>query len=249
MPLYPFDGGQLLRSILVVKLGEEKGLKTSLIIGNICAILGCSYFFSNQYYFFGALFLFEGFKNLQAYYQSGFTRGKPSNFSLYNDGLRAMENHEMEKAKTIFRKLMKSKDSFIKNVALEGLAVVLDKEGRGKKAYDLLLNADLDSLKRGKCLLCKLAFDEKNYSIIHTYSLEIYNINPSFETALLISRAYACLNQPELAGGWMQTASMFGDAIPLTKILEDKNYDPVRENEVFLQYIKKINSKKLTRPL
>ncbi len=237
IPLYPFDGGQLLRSLLIAKLGDENGLKISLIIGNICAILGSTYFLCNQYYYFGALFLFEGFKNLQTYYQSGFGRTKSNNFSLYNKGIQAMENNEPENAKAIFKKLIKSKDSYIKNFATEGLATVLDKEGKRKEAYHLLLKSDLDSLKRGKCLLCKLAFDEKNYSIIDTYSREIYGINPSFETALLISKAYACLNNPELSGGWLRTASMF-PTVPndsLKSLLEDKTFDPIRENEVFQQ--------------
>ena len=64
-PLEPLDGGRVLTSLLKNKLGEQKSLKISRSIGNISALIGTSYFLSHGHYFFGTLFLFFGFNNLQ----------------------------------------------------------------------------------------------------------------------------------------------------------------------------------------
>jgi len=64
-PLEPLDGGRLLVNFLTNKMGEKKGVRVSRSIGNISAIIGASYFLSHGHYFFGTLFLFLGFNNLQ----------------------------------------------------------------------------------------------------------------------------------------------------------------------------------------
>jgi len=64
-PLEPLDGGKILVYLLNKKMGEQKSLKISRSIGNVAALIGASYFLSHGHYFFGTLFLFFGFNNLQ----------------------------------------------------------------------------------------------------------------------------------------------------------------------------------------
>jgi len=236
VPLYPLDGGQLLRYLLTKKLGDENGLRISLIIGNVAAVLGAAYFFYTGSYFFAFFFLFHGFQNLQASNRP--TLQVPSNFSQYNEALKAAENNETERAKAILKNLIKVNDDYIKTLSLESLAAILDQEGQSKQAYHLLLSADHERLKKGKCLLCKLAFEEKNYTLVEVYSREIYGLNPAYETALLISRAYAGLNKPEESGGWIKTASMF-EGNSVEEAVKGKIYDSVRNDRIFQQSAQK----------
>ena len=129
-----------------------------------CAALGGGYFLISGNIFFAVFFLFHGFQNVQVY-RAEFLRRKKSDFS-HHEGLAALKNEEGEKAEEIFRKLLKTKDGFIKTAATEGLAEILEAQGNRKEAYHLLLKADPLHLKKGKWLLCKLAFKEGNYSLI-----------------------------------------------------------------------------------
>ncbi|MBI5345996.1 MAG: M50 family metallopeptidase [Chlamydiae bacterium] len=239
VPLYPLDGGHLLRQLLEKKFGE-KGFKISLIIGNISAILGCLFFFWHQYFGFAIIFAIYGFQNMQMSFKN--LKLKQNNFGLYNDGVRSMENNDNEKAKAIFKKLLKTKDKYIKVSAAESLAIILHQENDPKGAYNLLLKTDHSRLKKGKCLLCKLAYDEKNYVLAKKYSDEIYEIDGSFEIALLNSKVFAGLNEPEYSGGWLRTASLFDQASKetLKEILQDKIYDSVKENDSFKKQTQKI---------
>jgi hypothetical protein len=127
-------------------------------------------------------------------------------------------------------------------MAIESLAEIFYKEKEEEKAYNLLLKTDHSQLKTGKCLLCKLAYMKKNYALVEKYSQDIYAIDPTEETALLNSRAFASLNNPDLAGGWLKTASLFENMNKesLQTILEDRIYNPVREKEDFKQYLEDI---------
>lgn len=240
-PLEPLDGGQLLRSFLRRTMGEEASYKITLITGLISAVVGSIYFLWSGTYFFAMLFLFHGFQNLQAY-RRDHTQKKPNHFSLYTEAVSALKEEDIDRAKAIFKKLMKVKDNYIRISAVEGMAAALDQEGNKKEAYHLLLKADPNQLKRGKCLLCKLAFEEQNYRLIETYSREIYDINPTYETALLISKAYAALHKPEHSGGWLHTASLFED-VPtdnLRDLLSQKIYDQIRNDPSFLSQIQNL---------
>lgn len=239
IPLYPLDGGKLCKYLLSSKWGTN-GDKASIIISIICGVLGSSYFLANKYYAFGSIFVMYGLQNLQMLRQFKLFSSKPNNFSLYNESLRAIENNEMSKAKNILNKLLKSRsDDSIKICAIESLANIYDKENEKKKAYDLLLNTNHSTLKNGKCLLCKLAYEEKNFPLIEKYSSEIYEINPSLEIAILNSKTFANLKNPELSAGWLKTASLFENTKvdSIKELIKDTIYDNIRENAKFKETV------------
>ncbi len=244
IPIYPLDGGRLCKYLLSTKFGT-KGDRVSIIISIICGVLGSSYFLINKYYMFGSIFLLYGLQNLQMLKQFNLFSYKSNYFSLYNESLRAIENNELSKAKNILNKILKSKsDDSIKISAIESLANIYDKENEKKKAYNLLLKTDHSKLREGKCLLCKLAYEDKNFSLIEKYSSDIYEINPSKEIAILNSKTFANLKDPELSAGWLKTASLFENTEIdfLKEILKDKIYDSIRENAKFKETLSGIIS-------
>jgi len=243
-PIYPLDGGHLSKYLLSFKFGA-KGEKASIIISIICSAIGSSYFLVNKYYTFGFILILYGLQNLQMLKQFKIFSNKSNNFSLYNESLQAMEKNELSKAKNILNKILKSKsDETIKISAVESLAKIYHKENENKKAYNLLLKTDHAKLKKGKCLLCKLAYEEKNFTLIEKYSHDIYKIAPSQEIAILNSKTFANLQNPELSAGWLKTASLFDNTNvkSLKQILEDKIYDQMKENKKFKEIISGIFS-------
>lgn len=241
IPVAPLDGGHLVRYFLEKKFGE-KGHLASILIGFVAIACVAPFLFFEGFFFFGTLILIYGFLNFQTLQELRTTPGE-NPFSWYSKGIEAIKNHELEKAKVILKKLLKSKDVQVKHLAIEVLAQIYFQENENEKAYELLLKADHQFLKDGKCLLCKLAFEQKNFALIGNYARDIYEIEPSFEIALLNSKAFACLDQPALAGAWLVTASQFGMNYQekIQNALSGQVYDCVRGQNAFKQYAEKIS--------
>ncbi len=237
VPVMPLDGGQLLRYLLERKFGY-KGYRASIIIGLISIVVMTPYLFSQGYSFFGLLLLFMGLENYQALQREERASGKSSQLNQYLESVEAINKNELDKAKLLLKKLLKSRDPKVKHLAVESMAKIHYKENETEKSYDLLINADPQLLKEGKTLLCKLAFERKNYELVSQYALDIYASDPTFEIALLNSQAFAHLKDPDLAGGWLETAAQFGDEYRerVKEKLSDPAYDAVRDAEIFKEH-------------
>lgn len=238
LPVYPLDGGHITKYLLESKLGDL-GTRISLIIGIVTTGLGCTYYLLEEYYVFGGLLLIYGFKNIQQYRQFRIGTVGINPFHLYNIGLRHLQDNEVDQAKAVFSKLLKSQDNRIRTLSAESLATILHKESRSKEAYKNLLKVDHQYLTTGKSLLCKLAFEEGNYSLVEKYARDIYDIEPSHEVALLNSKAFACLKDYTSAGGWLRTASLFENIRKedLVSILQLNIYDQVRDHVDFQKHL------------
>ncbi len=237
IPLAPLDGGHLVRYMLEKKFGEN-GHKLSIITGLICVILVAPYLYYEGYFFFGTLLVIFGFQNLQILRGFRVSVRESSPFSTYLMGINAINDNEPEKAKMYLTPLLKSKQMNIKHSAIESLAQVYFRENEPQKAYKLLLNGEHQFLKEGKCLLCKLAFERKNYKLVGEYSRDVYDREPTYEIALLNSKAFAYLKQPALSGAWLVTASQFGTEYKenIKSVLLHEAYDYVRDQADFKQY-------------
>jgi len=237
LPVYPLDGGRISQFLLKKLFGENKGEYVNRYLGMATAVVGSVSLFFLEYYFFAGILLIYGAPLFAK--NTGYKESEPSisPFQLYNQGHDHLTKEEFQEAKVIFKELLKSKDSFYKTSAIESLAVILNKENNRKAAYKLL-KENHEELKSGKALLCKLAFEEGNFPLIEKYSHDIYQMSPSYEVALLNSKAFASLKKPELAGGWLRTASQFPSISKedLAKVLGEAVYDPIRHDEAFKRH-------------
>lgn len=236
IPVAPLDGGHLVRHLLERKFGE-RGYRASILLGLVCAVVAVPYLCLQGYVFFGILLLIFGFQHFKLWRELAPRQEAP--FSTYMKGVEAIEQNNLESAKTLLKKLLKAKDAHIKNLAVESLAKAYMQGNESQKSYDLLMKADHQSLKEGKSLLSKLAFERKNYDLAGKYSTEVYEMHPSYEIALQNSKTFAGLQEPALSGAWLETASRYRkDGIE--ENLNDPIYDSVREQEAFKQYLHKI---------
>ncbi len=228
-PLNPLDGGKIMEYLFKKWIGIESGHKFSLILGNITAVVASIYFLFQGSYMFAYIFLFYGFKNYQAY-NFEYIRRRPNHFALYNQALAALENNENEKAQSILEKLAKSKDEYIKILSQQRLAHLFEQEGNVNDAYRILSKIDPERLNTGKCLLCKLAYTQKNYKLIEKHSREIYDLSPTFDIAVLNAKAFAQLKNFEYSIGWLKTALQFpeGNTSVASDILTDQAFNSMR---------------------
>jgi Zn-dependent protease len=233
-PLLPLDGGKIAEYLIRKIVKEDRARQFSLILGNITALIGGAYFLLNGSYMFAYLFLFHGWQNFQVY-TFEFIKQKPSSFSLYNQAVHAAENNENKKAKAIFMKLSKSEDDYFKIRSLEGLAEILSREGKSNEACAALMKVSPEKLNHGKYLLCKLAFAQGNYKLVETLSVDIYKINPTFDTAMLNAKTFSLVNNPDYSIAWLKTAFQFDDAknMNLEELLVDKAFDTIRDHPSF----------------
>lgn len=238
IPLMPLDGGHLARYILGKYFGI-KGLKISTILGLICAALIAPYLFYLGYYWFGILLVIFGYQNYQQLQSSDYSP-KVNGYSGFSN--RALSIPITSEASFNLRKELKSKDPNIKIKAIELLAKKYNEEGQFQKAYKILLKADYTLLKETKYLLCSLAFKENNFELIKKYSQDVYKTNPTFETAVLNSKAYAALNDPYFAAGWLKTASLFGNNYKekVKELFQDAIYNQVKNHSDFQDIIQEI---------
>lgn len=239
IPMMPLDGGQLLRYFLEMKFGR-KGFKISLVIGLFSAAVLVPYLFFNDLAFFATILLIFAFQHVQMLKTTPKRRAPPtSSFQRLLESREAIKNQDVSKAKSLLQRLLRSRDGNLKAKATESLAKLYIQESENKKAYELLLKADPSTLSEGKCLLARLAFQQENYQLVKKYAREVYTIEPSFEHAVMNSKAYALLKEPLLAGAWLQTASQFGEqyAEKVKNILQESTYDAVRHEHTFKNHL------------
>jgi stage IV sporulation protein FB len=242
IPVSPLDGGHLVQYLLEKKF-KDKGAQVTLVIGLICVVLVAPYLYFKGLFFFGTLLLIFGYQNYQVLKRHrGLLADNP--FKRYLQGEEALKNNDLDKAKKLLKKLVKSQDSHIKTLSTESLAKVYCQERDGNNAYELLLDADYDLLKGGKSLLCKLAFERENYNLVAQYSRDVYEQEPSFEIAILNSKAFAHLNQLDLAIGWLETACLFGEEYreKVEEHLCDPVYDLIKMHTDFKCLVEKFLS-------
>lgn len=242
LPVFPLDGGQLFHYLAQRWFGP-KGTRLALIVGVGVAALGALYYFLRHGSFvFASFLIFYGLQNFRMLKDSGrfasqqFKEETP--FAAYLKGVEAIKNADTEQAKKILIKLLKVSDAQIQHAAVESLAELYFNEGEKEKSYHLLLQAETEQLKKGKALLCKLAFERRNYALVAEHAQATYGVDPSYETALLNSQACAHLGKSELAGAWLKTASAFPDTsqAQLQEALASAAYDQVRELEAFQRH-------------
>lgn len=211
IPVAPLDGGHLLQYILEKRWGERGGKIGQWIgLASVCVI--APYLFFQGYFFFGSLLLIFGWNHFQELKKDWRIPKQASAFRYHVKAEQAIKEDQLQEAKILLKKLLKTKNCSMQHSAIENLAKIYEQEGKSQKAYELLLKSDHSLLKDGKCLLCRLAYEQKNYDLVAKYAYDIYEIEPSYEIATLNGKAFAKLEQMDLSEAWFSTAAQFETA-------------------------------------
>lgn len=209
LPIDPLDGGQIAHYLFAKRFGA-KGPRYAFFLSLGTAFIVIPFLVLAKFYFF-SLFLALCILRKGKEFKEKLIAPKRSNLELYHEGNQALIQGNLSLAKANFKTLLKVKDSHYANSAREGLAKVYSEEGSHEEAYSLLKKADPSALRGGKVLLCKLAFQKGNYSLVTRFAHDIYEQDPSFSIASMIASSFAKLGQLEHAKAWKECALQFPD--------------------------------------
>ncbi|MEI6242407.1 MAG: site-2 protease family protein [Chlamydiota bacterium] len=238
VPVYPLDGGQLLRMALE-RFFAERGLKLSFLIGMTFSILAGLFFIVNQGFIIGALFFLFGYQSYEMWRDSRFISSsdrKESYGKKLEEGERLLEQGRVEDAKSVF--------SFLRSVTRKGivfgrathhLASLAFQEGDISLAYQLLRPIENQLSGESLCLLHEVAFLSLDYPLVVKLSSLCYQSHATPDVALRNAKAFAFLGKGHLSGGWLAAAVGKGK-LNLEEILSDRVFDNVRQDVKFMSF-------------
>jgi stage IV sporulation protein FB len=239
LPILPLDGGQLLRILLEGFFGL-RGLKLSLFIGMLVAIVLSMFFFILQQFLIGAIFFLFAYQGFDSWRKARFLTKSDRNEQFdqdLKDGQIALEQGKKQEAKELFAKVRNETKSGMLNVTATHMLALLEMEsGEKHRAYELLLSIKKHINDETLCVLHELAYDEKNFSLVTELSTLCYQIMPSPEIALRNAKAFAMLKKAKSSGGWLQTALKDGE-FDIEKILKESVFDSVKDAPEFKRFI------------
>lgn len=236
LPVFPLDGGQLLRIILEAIWGV-KGIKysliTSIVVGLLCSLL----FFLMQGFFIGSLLFLLAFQSYDTYRKSRAMSNADRSQQLHcllekieatTDKKAAMELCEKIRAQ--------AKNGMIFNQATEYLAFLYLERGLYKQIYDLLVPMQKEVSNEALCLLHKAAFDQKDFPLVIQIGAQCFQSKPQPDVAIRNACASAALCQSTAAVGWLKTAIDEG-VVNIDSMLSKSIFDPIRQDPLFQELL------------
>ncbi|MBI2810773.1 MAG: hypothetical protein HYX67_08105, partial [Candidatus Melainabacteria bacterium] len=133
----------------------------------------------------------------------------------------------------------KAKKGMIYELSTQYLAFLKYEKGQTKEAYELLRSIREELAGDALCLLHKVAFEQKDFSLVVELAGPCYQTWPTSETALRNAYAHAQMKQAVPTVGWLQTA--ISEGLSNTKeVLSDKMFDAVRQDPPFQEFLKTV---------
>ncbi|MFN0065846.1 MAG: site-2 protease family protein [Chlamydiales bacterium] len=239
IPVLPLDGGHLLSIILEAIFGF-RGIKIAIVVGLVVSIAISIFFFVTGMFLVGALFLiltFESFRSLR--YYKIFTE-KDRDTDLQALVQQADIDFDQGNLDAAIAKLNQVREStqhgILYTLATQEIAQIYRQEEKYDAAYELLLPINKHLSGENLSLFHYLAFMNRDYKMVTKVGNKCYQDNPSYNTALLNSLAYAALEKVEPACGWLDCALREG--LPsITEAIEHEEYDRIREHPRFKKFI------------
>lgn len=234
-PIQPLDGGHLLRIILEGMLGV-RGVKAAYFISLLFAAGIALLAFAFGQIIIGAVMFLLAFESYREWSRSmGMTvedqdEGLQDLLKEAEQDIRYSQIPQAEEKLEQIREKTKTGVLFIS--ATVYLAQILAQREQYTEAYEMLKpiqsKLDVDVLP----LLHQLAYKSGDLKAAAALGNQTYQVNPTYQTALVNAFCYSLLQEVEPAIGWLKRA--ISDGVPnLAKILERSEFDPIRSNELF----------------
>ena len=238
IPVLPLDGGHLLSIILEAIFGF-KGIKMAIVIGLVISVIISVTFFAIGMFLVGALFLiltFESFRSLR-YYKIFNEKDRDSELqALIKE---AEMDHEQGNVDAALEKIeqvrTRTKEGILYTLATQKLALIRKEQEKYEEAYTLLKPLKKHLTGDNLALFHFLAYMIQDYSAVVELSSKCFQDTPSYNTALINSLAYAALDRPEAAIGWLECSIREG--LPSINDAVDRlEFDTIRDSNQFTKF-------------
>lgn len=239
LPVIPLDGGHLLRILLESAFGL-RGLKLAFLISIALAGVMGIYFFIIQQIFMGALFFLLAFESYRAWADVKSMTPQDTDQQLQNavkEGIEELKAGQSQEALAKF--------SYVRQQAPKGMlyvtatqyaARILAEQGNLKQAYQWLYpvknRVSIDYLH----LLQQLAYRLQEWEETIKIGEQVYQQEPTIDTALINAFSYAIMGKAIPAIGWLRSAVQLG--MPdVQKIIERREFDAIRNSDPFQKWL------------
>ncbi len=235
IPVFPLDGGQLLRITFEAIFGA-KGFRYALIVGMCFGAAAAVTAIIIGYFIIGAFFFLFAFQSFEIY------RRAKNMTEVDRDELVTKEVEEIEQL--IEQKRYKEAIPHLEDIIIrtksgitfqrssELLAHIYSQEQNWPKSYELLLPIKEELSPPARILLHKAAFEKKDFELVLALGGPCFQDLPQAEIALNNAIAAAALNQVEPAIGWLLSAKDHG-LTNIKDVVDNPAFDTVRDDPKF----------------
>jgi len=243
VPVLPLDGGHLL-SIILESIFGFKGIKMAIMIGLVIAIAISVGFFIIGQFLVGALFLiltFEGFRSLR-YYKIFNEKDRDEGLQkTMTEAQQARAGGNLSQALEIYESIrQKTQKGILYTVATQEMAQIYKEQREYEKAYHLLLPIKKNLDAHVMPLMHFLAYVNGDLKTTLALGAQCYQVNPTYETALINACANASLGQIKPSVGWLECCVR--DQIPsITEACSRSEFDLIRETPEFQSFLSKVS--------
>ncbi len=239
LPVLPLDGGQLLRIALEGFFGI-KGFRASLLIGAILSVAVSFFFFVIQQYLIGAILFLFAFQSFDNWRKSRLATQTDREETVTKEMMEAealLQKGDKSGARGLFEDVLKkAPGGVLAATASQYLSFLYAEMGKKEEAYQLLLPIKKHLEGEARLLLHTIAAEKGDDKLVAELSADCYQFAPRQDVAMRNAKAFARLNQPEPAGGWIQSAWQHGP-FDLQHFLRDESFARVRDNPRFREFV------------
>jgi len=245
IPVMPLDGGQILR-IVLEKIFGLKGFKYATLVSMLIALAISVVFFVTQAFLIGALFFLLAFQSYDTFRKTRHLSETDRDDTLRERLERVeemMQTGQRQEAEQLCQEICsQAKKGMIYELSTQYLALLAYEKGDSKRAYDLLCSVQDALGGDALCVLHKVAFDQKDFSLVVQLAGACFQSRPTVDTALRNARAHAQMHQPLPTVGWLQTAMNEGLHNARKLFADDPFLDPIRSDASFQSLLASLGS-------
>lgn len=243
-PILPLDGGQLMR-IVLEGIFHAKGVRASLLLSALIALVFSVYLFTISQFIPALVFLFFAFQNIEGFRKTHLLRDSDRDVHLKEAMDRAeaelIQGHKEEALQAFEKIKAHAKEGMLYTTASEYAALLAYESGKRQEAYQSLkdLKDELDG--EGLCLLHQVAFEENDFQLVIELSGQVFQFLPLPDVALRNAFAAAQLSKVEETLGWLQAAAQEG-VQNLPEIVRDKVFESLKGDPQFQKFIAQLEN-------
>lgn len=241
LPIYPLDGGHLVRIILEGAFGI-KGVRFALFFSMVLAGLLAGLAFSIGWILMGAILFMFAFDSYRQWSQSRIMTTADSDRSLkeiYQEAEKALHDGDKTLAEQKLEEVYTHTDKGVLHYSSAFyLANIWSGRGEFQRAYDILFPEKGILDDAGLPLFHQLAWKTGNLEEAASVANQAYQIRSQYQTALINAFVYARKNEPTAAIGWLKRA--ISDGLPdAASVLNHPELKDIRNEPDFQQLVRK----------